>query len=61
MDIAIVTGVLGGIGRASAEELIKAGYHVVGMDVTDADGTGDMTYAKSLSVRRSGSENSKPS
>ena len=36
MKIAIVTGVLGGIGRESALWLCRAGYSVVGMDVVDA-------------------------
>ena len=49
MKIAIVTGVLGGIGKASALKLCKAGYAVVGMgrhedvDLSDFDGL-DMTY-----------------
>ena len=33
MKIAIVTGVLGGIGKESALQLCKNGYAVVGMDV----------------------------
>jgi len=33
MNCAIVTGVLGGIGKATAKMLIEANYHVVGMDV----------------------------
>ena len=36
MSIAIVTGVLGGIGKESALQLCRAGYAVVGMDVVDA-------------------------
>ncbi len=36
MKIAIVTGVLGGIGKESAIHLGRAGYAVVGMDVVDA-------------------------
>ena len=36
MKVAIVTGVLGGIGRESAIQLCRAGYAVVGMDVIDA-------------------------
>ncbi|MBQ8344850.1 MAG: 3-ketoacyl-ACP reductase [Clostridia bacterium] len=36
MKIAIVTGVLGGIGKESALQLCRAGYSVVGMDVIDA-------------------------
>ncbi len=49
--IAVVTGVLGGIGKESAIELCRAGYAVVGMDVIDAtdisdfDGF-DFTYVK---------------
>ena len=51
MKIAIVTGVLGGIGKESALQLCRAGYAVVGMDVIDAtdlsafDGL-DFTYVK---------------
>lgn len=37
MKIAIVTGVLGGIGKESAVQLCKNGYAVVGMDVVDAN------------------------
>ena len=37
MKIAIVTGVLGGIGKESALALCKNGYAVVGMDVVDAN------------------------
>ena len=36
MKIAIVTGVLGGIGKESALQLCRRGYAVVGMDVTDS-------------------------
>ncbi len=49
MKIAIVTGVLGGIGKASALMLAQRGYSVVGMgrhgdvDLSDFDGL-DMTY-----------------
>ena len=51
MKIAIVTGVLGGIGKESALQLCRAGYSVVGMDVIDAtDLTSfenyDFTYIK---------------
>ena len=46
MNIAIVTGALGGIGSASADALIKAGFHVVGMDVAEADGSEGFTYVK---------------
>ena len=46
MDIAIVTGALGGIGSASADALIKAGFHVVGMDVADAGNREGFTYVK---------------
>ena len=51
MKIAIVTGVLGGIGKESALKLCRAGYSVVGMDVMEsADlsdfGQYDFTYVK---------------
>ena len=51
MNIAIVTGVLGGIGKESALHLCRRGYTVVGMDVVDAadlsDFAGfDFTYVK---------------
>ena len=51
MKIAIVTGVLGGIGRESALQLCRAGYAVVGMDVTDPSDLSDFegyefTYIK---------------
>ena len=36
MKLAIVTGVLGGIGKESALALCRAGYAVVGMDVIDS-------------------------
>lgn len=51
MKTAIVTGVLGGIGKESALALCRAGYAVVGMDVIDTadlaafDGY-DFTYVK---------------
>lgn len=51
MKIAIVTGVLGGIGKESALQLCKNGYSVVGMDIaeettiSDFDGY-DFTYLK---------------
>ena len=51
MKIAIVTGVLGGIGKESALELLKKGFTGVGMDVlenadlSDFDGF-DFTYVK---------------
>ena len=51
MKIAIVTGVLGGIGKESALQLCRSGYAVVGMDVvepiyvSDFDGY-DFTYVK---------------
>ncbi len=35
MKVAIVTGVLGGIGKETAITLIEKGYHVVGMDVAE--------------------------
>ena len=49
MKIAIITGVLGGIGKASALALGKNGYTVVGMgrseqpDLSDFNGL-DVTY-----------------
>ena len=49
MKIAIVTGVAGGIGKASAIMLAKKGYAVVGMgrsenpDLSDFEGL-DLTY-----------------
>ena len=51
MKIAIVTGVLGGIGKESALHLCRCGFAVVGMDVMDAldlsDFAGlDFTYVK---------------
>ena len=51
MSIAIVTGVLGGIGKESALQLLRAGYTVVGMDVVDANDLSDFsgfdfTYVK---------------
>ncbi len=51
MKTAIVTGVLGGIGKESALALCRAGYAVVGMDVIDANGLADFdgydfTYVK---------------
>ena len=51
MKLAIVTGVLGGIGKESAIQLCKNGYAVVGMDVVDANGLTDFdgyrfTYVK---------------
>ena len=41
MKIAIVTGVLGGIGKESAIQLCQNGYAVVGMDVIDANDLSD--------------------
>ena len=38
MKIAIVTGVMGGIGKACAQALTGAGYGVVGMDVVEPAG-----------------------
>ncbi len=35
MKVAIVTGVLGGIGKETALTLIEKGYHVIGMDVAE--------------------------
>lgn len=51
MKTAIITGVLGGIGKASAQLFLEKGYRVFGMDVLDekfADGlfTGDFTYIR---------------
>ncbi len=37
MNVAIVTGVLGGIGKESALQLGKAGFAIVGMDVVDTN------------------------
>lgn len=51
MKTAIVTGILGGIGKASALRLCQSGYAVVGMsrtdspDLSDFDGY-DITYVK---------------
>lgn len=39
MKIAVVTGVMGGIGKACAKALIGAGYGVAGMDVVSGPGT----------------------
>lgn len=51
MKVAIVTGVLGGIGKESAIQLCQNGYAVVGMDVIDANDLSDFdgydfTYVK---------------
>ena len=51
IKIAIVTGVLGGIGKQSALRLCQDGYSVVGMDVVDAEVPSefyayDFTYVK---------------
>lgn len=51
MSVAIITGVLGGIGKESALELLRAGYTVVGMDVANANDLSDFdgfdfTYVK---------------
>ena len=51
MKVAIVTGVMGGIGKESAIWLCRAGYCVVGMDVVDAPDIHDFngyefTYVK---------------
>ena len=51
MKVAIVTGVMGGIGKESAIWLCRAGYCVVGMDVVDAPALNDFngyefTYVK---------------
>ena len=44
MKIAIVTGALGGIGKASAIYLCHAGYTVVGMDVVESPDLNDFEY-----------------
>ena len=41
MKIAIVTGVLGGIGKESALQLCRKGYAVVGMDVVEGNDLAD--------------------
>ena len=41
MKIAIVTGVVGGIGKASALLLAKNGYKIVGMDVVTSPNLSD--------------------
>ena len=41
MKVAIVTGVVGGIGKASALMLAKAGYRIVGFDRSEAPGLSD--------------------
>ena len=51
MKVAIVTGVLGGIGKESALQLCKSGYAVIGMDVVNAEVPSDFenfdfTYVK---------------
>ncbi|MBQ9112565.1 MAG: 3-ketoacyl-ACP reductase [Clostridia bacterium] len=51
MKIAVVTGVLGGIGKESALWLCRAGYSVVGMDIMEANNLPDFdghdfTYVK---------------
>jgi NAD(P)-dependent dehydrogenase (short-subunit alcohol dehydrogenase family) len=51
MKVAIVTGVLGGIGKESALALCRSGFSVVGMDVLDTVNTPefdgyDFTYIK---------------
>ena len=51
MKVAIVTGVLGGIGKESAIQLGQAGYAIVGMDVVDTTDLSafegfDFTYIK---------------
>ncbi len=43
MKIAIVTGVLGGIGKESALHLARAGYGIVGMDVIDTPDLSDFS------------------
>lgn len=51
MKIAIVTGALGGIGKASALKLCKAGYAVVGMDMVDAPDLSDFEDEKFTYVK----------
>lgn len=51
MNIAIVTGVLGGIGKESALQLCKKGYTVVGMDVVDATDLSDFDGLEFTYVR----------
>ena len=41
MKIAIVTGAIGGIGKESALQLLRAGYTVVGMDVAETPDLSD--------------------
>ena len=62
MKIAIVTGVLGGIGKESALHLCRAGYAVVGMDVVYAHDLPafegyDFTYVKGDLADASSREN----
>ena len=46
MKTAIVTGVLGGIGNAVCEKLIKEGWFVTGMDVADGQDGENFQYMK---------------
>ena len=41
MKTILITGVLGGMGSATAELLIKNGYNVIGLDVKDG---GDLPF-----------------
>lgn len=46
MKSAIVTGVLGGIGKAVKEKLISEGYFVTGMDIGDGENGENFQYMK---------------
>ena len=46
MKSAIVTGVMGGIGNAVCEKLLKEGWFVTGMDVTDGKDGENFKYMK---------------
>lgn len=46
MKSAIVTGVLGGIGKAVKEKLINEGYFVTGMDIGDSENGENFQYMK---------------
>jgi len=46
MKTAIVTGVLGGIGKAVKEKLISEGYFVTGMDIGDCENGENFQYMK---------------
>ena len=51
MKIAVVTGVMGGIGKACAKALIGAGYGVAGMDVVSGPGTDALAELPSTHFR----------